>query len=82
MILPPGNGFLRNGVIRSDFSAREAEGCALDLDKIFTVHPVMCFSGQPARFLPGAVIPSFEEGLREHDLNFHGSEPHLFCSQK
>lgn len=63
MILSPGNGFLRNEVIRSDFSAQEAEGHTLDLVRIFKVYPEMSLVGQPARFLPGVVITSIEEGL-------------------
>jgi len=74
--------FLRNGVIRSDFSAQEAEGRTLDLVRIFKIHPEMSFVGQPARFLPGVAIPSIEEGLQEHDLCFHSTEHHLFRSQK
>lgn len=80
--LSPRNGFLRHGVTEPDFSAREAEGCALDLDKIFKVCPVMSFVGQPARFLPGVVIPSIEEGLQGRDFSLRGTEHHLFHSQK
>lgn len=73
----PRNGSLRSRVSGSDSSLSEA----LDLDKIFKVHPVESSVEQPARSLSEVLIPSTEEGPWEHDLNLHGTEPHLFPSE-
>lgn len=66
--LPPRNGSCKwSRWIR--VGASEAEDCALNLDKIFKVHAVTPFVGQPAGFSQGWWFPALSRVL-----SFHGTE--------